>query len=737
MLLVDSIVVTMFSVQAAIGIQRYPEPRMVAMAASHHHDTRGLIVGGTEVTPVYKYPWLGAVLFNGEQGCGSSLIAPQWVLTAAHCVDPSDPISTYSIKLHAHDKTSSTDSCTQTLRVSRVVCHPSYNKDTMVADVCLMKLAAVPRCASKMRERGPYLDWDGSGLTNAGDVATVAGWGTTSSGGSSPDQMREVSVPFVTREYANTNAYDGAILPDMLVAGYASGGKDSCQGDSGGPLFHVATNGWITQLGVVSWGQGCALANTPGVYASVAYYRSWIISHVPEAASGSRTPVSPKPPSPPPLPPSPPPSPSPPPGTCLDSCQWSRDRACDDGGPGSQYDVCELGTDCTDCGLRVVAPPSDATVTSPSPSPSPVPSPSPPPPFPSPPPPSPLPPITSASPPPSPMPSPPPLPAGTPTASLCSELCYWTADGACDDGGDGASYTECALGTDCVDCGPRVVLAPPPVAAAPPGAVCLNACAYANDGECDDGLDGSTYDVCQPGEDCQDCGARMLPPSPPGNPPASPAPPPAASPPPDTPGAACYAFCEAHLCDLPQVAAMGAAHAAPFGAYAVLFSQANAAKLSVGSTNLDQLISAAPTTPCGPYDYHSYDEATPPAASPPPPRAAGASVCLGADYQAIPGCSCHASCATCGHYSEPTTAFDCLSCASGGPVSVLYTDGTGTCFDAQESRDRDDLRIGCYTACDAANEFINPPPPPGSGVCANSCPSADDDFCDDGGDGAE
>ena len=84
--------------------------------------------------------------------------------------------------------------------------------------------------------------------------------------------MQEVNVPLVSRAVANA-AYDNGILPDMIAAGYTQGGKDSCQGDSGGPLFQVGASGVVTQVGVVSFGQGCALPAVPGIYSSVAYYR--------------------------------------------------------------------------------------------------------------------------------------------------------------------------------------------------------------------------------------------------------------------------------------------------------------------------------------------------------------------------------------------------------------------------------------------------------------------------------
>ena len=109
---------------------------------------------------------------------------------------------------------------------------------------------------------------------------------------------------------------------------------------------------------------------------------------------------------------SPPPPPPPPPGYCTETCKWSSDGLCDDGGPGSEYPWCAYGTDCTDCGVRFAAPSSPPRAPDPLPPPPPLPSPppsppSPPPPSPSPPPPSPSPPPPSPSPPP-PCPSPPP-----------------------------------------------------------------------------------------------------------------------------------------------------------------------------------------------------------------------------------------------------------------------------------------------------------------------------------------
>ena len=86
-------------------------------------------------------------------------------------------------------------------------------------------------------------------------------------------------MPAITNSECNT-AYSGAITTSMLCAGYPNvGGKDSCQGDSGGP-YVCNDNGKAVIAGVVSWGNGCAHADFPGVYARVTIVLNWIQSNM-------------------------------------------------------------------------------------------------------------------------------------------------------------------------------------------------------------------------------------------------------------------------------------------------------------------------------------------------------------------------------------------------------------------------------------------------------------------------
>ena len=73
--------------------------------------------------------------------------------------------------------------------------------------------------------------------------------------------------------------YNGEIIPtDEICAGYTSGGVDTCQGDSGGPMFRADSAGALVQVGIVSWGDGCARPNKPGVYTQVSHFSAAIKS---------------------------------------------------------------------------------------------------------------------------------------------------------------------------------------------------------------------------------------------------------------------------------------------------------------------------------------------------------------------------------------------------------------------------------------------------------------------------
>ena len=256
------------------------------------------IVGGTEAPPG-AWPSQAALLQRAvgndydAQYCGGTVIAASWILTAAHCtVDPFDGsnMSPQAIDvLTGRSDLNATGG--QRLHVVEIVRHSGWNYDTMRNDIALLRLdSPTTSPAQGIVQQGQYHLWD------PGSTATATGWGATAGGGGTfPARLRQVTLPMVSDTDCSASYPVGAPAGTfhggtMVCAGVLpGGGRDTCQGDSGGPLVVPKPGGGWLQVGITSWGEGCAEPNRPGVYTRLAVYAPWVAQHIRYGPFGSST----------------------------------------------------------------------------------------------------------------------------------------------------------------------------------------------------------------------------------------------------------------------------------------------------------------------------------------------------------------------------------------------------------------------------------------------------------------
>jgi len=222
--------------------------------------TESRIVGGTNA-PTNAYPF-----FVSWGGCGASLVASDVILTAAHCRGQSSnrAIVGESIKNQNGEQR----------RIIRRISHPSYRSGSINYDYMVMKLDE-PVDTSVY----PYIKLNSNSNVPFGrEELTVIGFGALrESGSNTPSRLQQVNVNYIqTSECNQRSSYNGDVRDSTMFCAGTGGGKDSCQGDSGGPIFIQRSGQEVEQVGIVSWGRGCAQSRYPGVYSRISGEFTWV-----------------------------------------------------------------------------------------------------------------------------------------------------------------------------------------------------------------------------------------------------------------------------------------------------------------------------------------------------------------------------------------------------------------------------------------------------------------------------
>ena len=252
-------------------------------------------------------------------GCGATLIAQNWAVTAAHCCTiPAWYFKDKDLCFGRDFKTASSNSqdsvsLEQCSGISAIIQHPEYDRTvTVMNDICLLKLksnvnynkhvqpSCLPRQGDSLPDSLVVTEEDNMPINPSTNKPQqkikcyVAGWGYRQENKwtSLPDILQDAQVHLFHNEtceeaYTETDPATGEITEyyrreAMSCFGHEEGGIDACQGDSGGPLICLEASDFLeghlnpVLRGVVSWGEGCARQGKPGVYARVSQFTDWI-----------------------------------------------------------------------------------------------------------------------------------------------------------------------------------------------------------------------------------------------------------------------------------------------------------------------------------------------------------------------------------------------------------------------------------------------------------------------------
>jgi Trypsin/Proprotein convertase P-domain len=219
-------------------------------------DVQPQVVGGVRAAQG-EFPWMVRL----SMGCGGAMYTKQLVLTAGHCVSGTGNNTSITATLGVVDLQDANRITVRSNYVHRSPGYPNGDDWALIRLERAVDVPTLPVASTTAYDTGTF---------------TVAGWGAATEGGGQQRYLLKADVPFITDTQC-AQAYSDLVAAEEICAGnWSSGGVDTCQGDSGGPMFRRDNNNAWVQVGITSWGNGCARPQNPGVYAQTSYFSAAI-----------------------------------------------------------------------------------------------------------------------------------------------------------------------------------------------------------------------------------------------------------------------------------------------------------------------------------------------------------------------------------------------------------------------------------------------------------------------------